>query len=245
LKRIRGNLQEKPRLQRTTGNIIKFPLYFFGFVLASLLFAYLTFKVMSFSRTVDVPDLSGKNLVEANELLSKKGLNLKIEGEDYDSTIAAGYILSQDVPAGSRVKEQRGIKVILSKGPKVQSIPPVVGESVDKAESILLQKGLKIDKIIRVHSNSAEKDKVIAQKPGTDERVIGKITLVVSSGPYDVIYYCPEFQGKTIEEAMQLADKLGLKLKITGSEGNVKSQKPKSGSQVRAGDTIEIQLEEE
>lgn len=232
-------------MQKTISNIIKLPLYFFGFVLVGLIFAYFTFKTMSFSRTVDVPDLSDKSLVEANELLSKRGLNLKIEGEDYDSTVAAGYILRQDVPAGSRVKEQRGIKVIVSKGPKVRSVPSVVGESIDKAESIFLQKGLKIDRIIRVHSSSAEMDKVIAQKPEPDEMITEKITLVVSSGPYDVFYYCPEFQGKTQQEALQLAEKLGLKLKITGSGEKTKSQRPKPGSQVKTGEIIYLQLEGE
>ena len=230
-------------MQKAVSSIIKFPLYFFGFVLLGLIFAYLTFKLMSFSRTVDVPDLLGRSLVEANELLSKKGLNLKIEGEDYDSSVAAGYILKQDVPGGSRVKEQRGIKVILSKGPKMQSVPSVVGEFVDKAEVILLQNGLKMGRVIYVHSNSSERDKVIAQKPGPDERIAEKITLVVSSGPYDVIYYCPEFQGKTQQEALQIADKLGLKLNITGSGETIKSQKPKAGAQIKAGDIINLQSE--
>jgi serine/threonine-protein kinase len=238
-------VNERAEVQKTISNIIKFPLYFFGFILISLGFAYLTFKLLSFSRTVDVPDLSGKSLIEANEIISKKGLNLKIEGEDYDSTIASGYILRQDVPPGSRVKEQRGIKVILSKGPRVQSIPPVIGESLDKAESIFLQNGLKVARVIRVHSNTMEKDKVIAQKPGPDEKIAERITLVVSSGPYEVIYYCPEFQGKTIEEAQQLAEKLGLSLKITGSGENVVSQKPKPGTQIKTGDTIYLQLEGE
>ncbi|MEK6583138.1 MAG: PASTA domain-containing protein [Nitrospirota bacterium] len=232
-------------MQKAVSKIIKVPLYVFGFVLLGLLFAYLTFKLMSFSRTVDVPDLSGKNLVEANEILSKKGLNLKIEGEEYDPSVAGGYILRQDVPAGSGVKEQRRIKVILSKGPRVQIIPSVIGESADKAESILLQNGLKVAKVIRVHSGTDERDKVISQKPGPDEKIAEKVTLIVSAGPYEVIYYCPDFQGKTPEEALQLAEKLGLKLNITGSGEKVKSQKPKAGSQIKAGDIINIQLEGE
>ncbi len=232
-------------MQKAVSKIIKVPLYIFGFVLLGLLFAYLTFKLMSFSRTVDVPDLSGKNLVEANEILSKKGLNFKIEGEEYDPSVAAGYILRQDVPAGSGVKEQRRIKVILSKGPRVQIIPSVIGESADKAESILLQNGLKVAKVIRVHSGTAERNKVISQKPGPDEKIAEKVTLIVSAGPYEVIYYCPDFQGKTPEEAQQLAEKLGLKLNITGSGEKVKSQKPKAGSQVKTGDIINIEMVQE
>lgn len=232
-------------MQKTVGKIIKVPLYIFGFVLLGLLFAYLTFKLMSFSRTVDVPDLSGKSLIEAHELLSKKGLNLKIEGEDYDSSIPAGNILRQDAPAGSRVKEQRGIRAILSKGPRVHTIPYVVGEPFDKAESLFLRNGLKISRVIRVHSATIERDRVISQRPGPDEKIVEQVTLIVSAGPYEAIYYCPDFQDKTLGEAYQLAEKLGLKLNIKGSGEKVKSQKPKAGSQIKAGETVYLQTEEE
>ena len=232
-------------MQKKVSNIVKFPFYFFGFVLVVLLFAYITFKLLSFSRTVDVPDLSGKSLVEVNELLSQKGLNLKIEGEDYDADVPAGHIIRQDLPFGSRVKEQRSIRVFVSKGPRVQSVPPVVGESLDKAEAVLLQNGLKVAKVIRVHSNSAEKDRVIAQKPAPGEKITEKITLVVSSGPYEAIYYCPDFQGMIKQEAVQLAEKLGLKVSITGSGETVKSQKPKPSVQVKTGDAVYLMLEGE
>ncbi len=230
---------------KAISNIAKFSLYFLAFVLVVLLFAYITFKLLSFSRTVDVPDLSGKSLVEANELLNRKGLNLEIEGEDYNSDVPAGHIIRQDLPFGSRVKEQRSVRVFVSKGPRVQSVPLVVGESLDKAEPVLLQNGLRIAKVIRVHSASAEKDRVIAQNPAPGEKIAGKITLVVSSGPYEEIYYCPDFQGMIRQEAVQLAEKLGLKVSVTGSGEIVKSQKPKPGAQIKTGDTVYLQMERE
>ncbi|MFZ6017220.1 MAG: PASTA domain-containing protein [Nitrospirota bacterium] len=224
-------------------NLIKIPIYLLTFVLLGLIFGYLTFKVLSFSRTVDVPALYGKSLVEANELLTKKGLYLKIEGEDYDSTVLPGYILRQDVPAGNKVKERRGIKVIISKGPRVQSIPMLVSETLLNTESILLQKGLKIAKVIRVHSDTVEKDRIVAQKPQPDERVSDYITVLVSLGPHEVIYYCPDFEGKSIEEAKELADRLKLKIETKGLGKKIKIQKPKPGAQVKAGDTIYLQTE--
>jgi serine/threonine-protein kinase len=232
-------------LQKAAGKIVKIPLYIFAFIGVVLLFAYITFKLLSFSRTVDVPDLSGKSLVEVNELLSRKGLNLKIEGEDYDSDVPSGHITRQDLPFGSRVKEQRSIRVFVSKGPRVQSVPSVVGESLDKAESVLLQNGLKVAKVIRVHSTSVEKDRVIAQKPAPGEKITEKITLVVSAGRYEALYSCPDFQGKTKQEAEQLAERLGLKAVVAGSGEIVKLQKPKPGSQIKAGDMVYLMLEGE
>lgn len=225
-------------------NILKIVVYFFGFVFISIAVAYTTFSLLSFSRTVDVPDLRGKSLIEANDIVTKKGLNLKITGDDYDSEIPPGYIIRQDAPAGSKIKEHRSIKVIVSRGAISGSVPHVVGEAFSKAEALFMQKGLKIDKIIRVHSNAVEKDKVIAQKPMPYESEIRRIVLVVSSGRYEELYYCPDFVGNKPEDALFLADKLGLKLRITGSGAMIKSQRPAAGSQIKAGDMIYLQAGE-
>ncbi len=229
-------------IQREMSKLLRIPLYIFFFISLGLIFGYLTFKILSFSRTVDVPDLYGKNLVEANALLTGKGLYLKIEGEDFDPAMMPGHILKQDVPAKKKVKEGRGIKVIVSKGPRVQWIPLLVNETLSNAESILLQKGLKISKVIRIHSDKIEKDRVIAQRPEPTEKVSDYITLLVSLGPHEVIYYCPDFNGMTVEEAKELIDRLNLRVE-TGASGNyVRAQKPKPGTYVKAGDTIYLQL---
>ncbi|MGD1074926.1 MAG: PASTA domain-containing protein, partial [Thermodesulfovibrionales bacterium] len=129
--------------------IFTIPLYLFGIILMGLFSGYLTFKLMSFSRTVDVPDLRGKTVIEATDLLTKDDLYLNVEGEDYDPMITAGRIIRQDIPPGNKVKEQRGIKVFLSKGPKVQTVPDVTGQQLHDAESIILKSGLRIEKIVR------------------------------------------------------------------------------------------------
>jgi beta-lactam-binding protein with PASTA domain len=230
-------------LNKELNNLIKFPLYILAFILLGLVFGYLTFKVLSFSRTVEVPELYGKSPLEANKLLTKNGLYLKIEGEDYDSTVPAGNILRQDEPAGNKVKERRSIKVVISKGPRVKSIPLLVSETLLNAESILLQKGLKITKVIKVHSDTVEKDRIIAQKPGPDERVSDQITVLVSLGPYDIIYHCPDFIGMSSEQANELVKKLNLKMEISGTGITVETQRPEPGSQIKAGDTIYLRLE--
>ena len=232
----------KQRKFEQMSTFIKFPLYTFAFILLGLIFGYLTFKILSFSRTVEVPSLYGKSLVESNELLTRSELYLKIEGEDYDSTVLPGHILKQDIPAGNKVKEKRGIKVILSKGPRAQSIPILVNETLLNAETILLQNGLKIAKMIRVHSDTVEKDKIIAQKPESAEKVSDFITVLVSLGPHQVTYYCPDFKGMTVEKAKELIEKMNLKMEMSGNGSNVRLQKPTPGAYVKTGDTIYLQL---
>jgi len=224
---------------------VKFPLYMLSFILLGLIFGYLTFKVLSFSRTVEVPALAGKSVLEANKLLTEKGLYLKIEGEDYDATIPTGHIIRQGIPAGNKVKERRAIKVVISKGPRVRSIPLLVHETLLNAESMLLQKGLKISKIIPVHSNSIEKDHIVAQKPDPHERVSDHITVLVSLGTYDKLYSCPDFRGMYVDRAQALAAKLNLTVSINGKGAKVETQKPRPYSEIKSGATIYLKAYEE
>lgn len=229
-------------LQKEINTIIKVPLYMLSFILLGLIFGFLTFKILSFSRTVEVPDLYGKNSVEASKLLREKGLNLKIVGEDYNSTILPGHILKQDVPAKKKVKEGRGIKVILSKGPRVQSIPVLVNETLSNAEALLIQKGLKIAKVIRVHSDKIEKDRIVAQNPEPTEKISDYITVLVSLGPHEVTYYCPDFKDMSVDDAKELTERLNLKMETSGSGDRIRAQKPAPKTYVKTGDTIYLQL---
>jgi len=223
-------------------SIVRFPLYILAFVMLGLIFGYLTFKVLSFSRTVEVPDLYGKSLLEGNKLLGNKSLYLKIEGEDYDAVIPSGNIIRQDVPAGNKVKERRGIKVVISKGQRIKSVPLLVDETLINAESLLLQKGLKIAKVVPVHSDVVEKDRILAQKPGPEDQVSDMITVLVSLGPYEKRYLCPDFTGMSFEQATALVKQLNLKVTAEGSGETVEAQKPEPGKQIKTGDTIYLKL---
>jgi len=222
--------------------LAKVALYVFSFTLLGLLFGVLTFKVLSFSRTVQMPDLSGKSIVDANKLMTDKGLYLNIEGEDYDASVPQGNIIRQDIPAGNKVKERRGVKVVISKGPRVRSVPMLVNDTLTNAETSLLQKGLNIGKVIMVHSDIVEKDKIVAQKPDINEQVSDTVTVIVSQGPYDMIYYCPDFKGMPLEQANILIKKLNLKAALEGTGETVEAQKPEAGRQIKSGDTIYLKL---
>ncbi len=225
-------------------NLLKVPLFFVLFILLGLSFGFITFNILSFSRTVEVPSLTDLTLLEANEALSRAGLYLKIEGEDFDSAIQTGHIIRQDVPAGNKVKEKRSIKVIVSKGPRISSVPQLVNVTLTEAESLLMQKGLSIGKVIYVHDDSVEKGKIIAQKPEPHERLSDKITVLVSLGPHELIYFCPDFLNKSIENAQELAEKLGLSVESKGPGNIVRAQKPRPGTLIKNTDKLYLELKE-
>jgi len=224
---------------------VKFSLYMLSFILLGLIFGYLTFKVLSFSRTVEVPELSGKSILEANKLLTDRGLYLKIEGEEYDTTIPTGHIIRQGIPAGNKVKERRAIKVVISKGLRVMSMPLLVGKTLLESESVLLEKGLKISKMIPVHSNTVEKDYIIAQKPEPHEQVSDYITVLVSLGPYEKVYFCPDFRDMYLDRAKVLAAQLNLTVSVHGKGDKIEAQQPHPYSEIKSGDKVYLKLYEE
>jgi serine/threonine-protein kinase len=226
-------------------SILKVPLLFAAFIVMGLTFGYITFNILSFSRTVEVPLLTGATLLEANGALNRAGLYLKIEGEDFDSVIPSGKILRQDIPAGNKIKEKRSIKVVVSKGPRVSSIPLLVNEKFNDAEAVLLQKGLRIGKTINVHSDSVEKGKIVGQRPEPDEILTGPITVLVSMGPHELTYYCPDFLNKDIDSARDIAGKIGLVVETKGPGNIVNGQKPKPGTLIKGGDKIFLDMKEE
>ncbi|MEW6117278.1 MAG: PASTA domain-containing protein [Nitrospirota bacterium] len=165
--------------------LLAIPLYTIILLLLGIISGHITFKLLSFSRTVTVPDVRGREMIEANDLLRRKGLYIRLEGEDYDSYVHQGSIIRQDIPPDSKVKEGREIGVVLSKGPRVQYVPDVVGQTIDRAESLLSEKGIRIGKIIYVHSDKTPRSVILAQRPETNESGGDIFSVIVSLGGYE------------------------------------------------------------
>lgn len=164
--------------------ILKIPLYICILFLFGMLAGHLTFKLLSFSNTVEVPDLKGKSVAEAVNILQKKGLHMLGAVEDFDSDVPSGSISRQDLPPASKVKEGRGIKVVVSKGPRVQFVPDIVGMKLEEASSLLMGRGIRIAKTVYVHS-SIEKNVIIAQRPESEEKGGENFRVVVSLGSFE------------------------------------------------------------
>jgi len=161
---------------------MKIPLYTALVILFGIVSGYITFTVLTMSRTIAVPDLVGKGMVEGNDLLRSKGLYMRLEGDDYDPTIPQGNIIRQDIPAGTLVKSGREIRVVLSRGTRLANVPDVVGQPVDQAEALLQPRGIKINRIAYVHSEKVPKGTILAQRPEPNERGGEQFSILVSLG---------------------------------------------------------------
>lgn len=208
--------------------------------------AFVTYRVMITRMTVEVPDLSGMDLTQADRALEARGLYLKVTGEENDISVPKGHIISQDIPPGTDIKGMGEIKVVVSKGPAVKKIPDVVGEGLDNALKQFTQKGLEV-KVVKVHSDTVEKGMVIAQSPAPEKWKGQSITLLASLGPYSVNYYCPSFIGLLRDDALMLARELGLNVELEAPRAEplvVGKQKPLPGEKISQGDILYLQFSE-
>lgn len=161
---------------------IKIPVYVILVIVFGIIAGHITFTLLTHSKTVTVPDLKGKTMVDANTILKKHNLYIRLEGEEFDTNIPQGHVMWQHLPSGSVVKEGREIGVMISKGPKIRYVPDVVGHSIDEAEALLRERGIKITKTIYVLHPKTQKNIIIAQRPEPHEKGGDTFSVLVSSG---------------------------------------------------------------
>lgn len=139
--------------------------------------------------SVDVPKTVGKAEAEAKTAITEAGFTVATE-EAFNSTVPAGYVISQSPEGGSKAEHGSKVTLIISKGTEKVSVPSVKGRTEKDAESILNNAGLSIGTIREVSSDQYEKGTVISQTPefGTTVDAGTKIDIVVSTGSASVKY---------------------------------------------------------
>ena len=125
---------------------------------------------------VAVPDVRGKNVVEARETLRKAGLDPVVTLEFHD-TVAKDLVIEQ-TPASGTLPKGSNVRLRVSQGPPVVEVPEVRGERLEVAKRILENLGLKV---AVQHVRSGNGQIVLDQDPrkGTVVRVGSTVTLVL------------------------------------------------------------------
>lgn len=223
-------------------DFLKIILYILGFLVVCIIVVFLTLEIVGYKQTAEVPLLIGKRTDEARELLKESGLSLKIEGEDYNAEIPQGSVIRQDIEPGRRIEKGKGIKVFVSKGAEMFSMPSFEGQLLDEAKLTLINLGLELGKITHVHSDTVENGRIIAQRPLPGNVGGNKVNFLVSIGEYEVSYRCPSFVNLTIDNARELADAMSLRLIEQKEGGRVIFQRPEAGTIIKRGDSVEVTL---
>lgn len=161
-------------------------------LLAILLVAIITAVIMyRFSgpgvNSLTVPNLIGKTLEEAQKIADQTGLKLEEYRHDYNDDYPEGTIwLTSPMPGRTVSRSNPVVRVWISKGPRLRTVPDVTGLSVDEARKKLMEAGLTLaPSPLTEYSTTVPMDKIIRQIPeaGTKLEPLKSVSVVVSMGP--------------------------------------------------------------
>ena len=214
-----------------------------------LLFAVTAMRVALKVREVQVPNLRNRTMAEAMALLENEGLVLSVdEIPRLDPQIPAGRIAVQEPAAGAVTRRQRSIRVWVSRGARVTTIPPLTGETERSAQLRLQEDGLSLVGLDEVRSAEYPSGTVIAQEPpgsahGTE------VALLVNRGEQGNTYVMPDLIGVAGSRAVDLLRGHGFRATIVGEipypgipPGIVLRQSPLAGFQIGAGEPISLEV---
>jgi beta-lactam-binding protein with PASTA domain len=198
-------------------------------------------------KEVEVPKLMGKTKEEAEQILRNGGLKLRITSSRFSSNIAEGKVLEQIPAAGTRLKADRTVKVLISLGEQRFAVPNLMGTSLRAAQLTLAQRRFMLGNTVYTHTDDGESSTVVYQspKPGTQEGTDPSVDIVISLGPPAQYFIMPDLIGKPAELVSGRVRTEGFHLgkvnyrKYPGVEpGVVIFQKPQAGYRLTKPDVI-------
>lgn len=136
---------------------------------------------------VIVPSLRGRSIRDAKFALDRAALRQGAIQYQVSLDLPEGTIVTQDIPAGSKVKRNSYISVIVSAGESIDSIyvPSLIGKTLSEAQRILKEKGLRAGNITYQINDELLPNTVIDQLPRENEVVTTQkeVDLFISQAP--------------------------------------------------------------
>src|SRR3984885_14932051 len=136
------------------------------FILASVAFlsALLAMRFAIQGRDVNMPDVVGKKVGEAQQILQSSHLGIRVEDRVYDN-LPVDAVVRQSPQAKTQVKTGQNAHVVLSLGPQNATIPALQTQSVRAAQIELLRAGMQLGEVTSLHVSDAAPDTVLQQYP--------------------------------------------------------------------------------
>jgi beta-lactam-binding protein with PASTA domain len=115
---------------------------------------------------VVIPDLHGQGLSEATVRLTELGLKIGEVRSEENAQIEEDKIISTIPEAGTRVKPQEAITVVLSRGVANIEVPRLIGKSFSSAKRIIENAGFTVGNVRYEVSTEFNVGIVMSQNPG-------------------------------------------------------------------------------
>ena len=212
--------------------------------------AFMSYGKFWSTAEVVVPDVTGKQMTLARQILEDKKLRVNV-AETYDASVPAGTVVSQNPEAGAKVKEERLVTIYVSKGGESLEMPDLKGLSRKDAEEKLTKMGLKIGSIYERNSDE-EAGTVIATDPRAGSKINKgqSVDITVSKGKKEKKVSVPDVTGLPLEAAKEAITSAGFHVGSVSkepskqAEGTVVSQSPAGGSSIAEGTAVNLVVAE-
>lgn len=191
-----------------------------------------------------IPNLAKRTVTDAEAAITGSNLTVGTTTQAYNSRVGKGLVVSTSPKAGSSVKRDTVVNLIVSKGPEILKVPNVTGQTSSAAQSAVSKAGFK-SAVSLQYSEAVAKGVVISQTPssGTAARD-STIKLVVSNGP--PLVTVPNIVSKSLSQATSILSAAGFKISvrtnIPGGGNIVVQQSPGAGSSRPKGSTIVVDV---
>ena len=192
-----------------------------------------------------VPTVRGHSPAEAEAMLTDESLTVGDTTEQYSDVVPKGQVIGTVPKAGTSLKRDAAVDVVVSKGPRPIAIHDWTGSKAEVAKKRLEALGFEVA-VTTVNSDTVPTGVVMSQSPSSGTGVKGDtITLVASKGP--VLVEIPRVRGKRAKDAKKELEKLGFKVEVDHSALFFGAQyvvgvSPGEGQSVPKGSTVTLSV---
>ena len=224
-----------------------------SFIVGAVLLFVLTIGLTYFGlkkvspKDVQIPNVANLSKEEAKKMIEEANLIYEEQPEEYSPEVQEGYVIRQD-PAyidNYKIKEKTTIKVVISKGQEITTVPRVIGMEKEEAIRTLEEANL-LAEIIEETSPKVQEGYVISQETEAKTQVSAgetvKIHVSIGTGIEQVSV--PALVGKTLADAQKLISDAKLKVKqIIETEDSTKDDGKVLKQDIEAGSTVDVNTE--
>ncbi len=224
-------------------------LLLFIFTAVAFLSAVTTIRFAIRSREVAMPNLVGKSVADAQTMLDRLKLGLRVADRVYDK-MPAGSVVRQSPPPNMAVKEGQFAHVVVSLGPLQVTVPAIEGASLRSARIALLQAGLQLGEVSAPYLDGQAGDTVLVQAPRPGAQATNPhVDVLAPQGPRAAAFVMPFLIGLDEADAQLALTSAGVRgIKITlipaaqWPAGTVIEQSPAAGARLTVDGPAEIKV---
>ncbi|MGI6527956.1 MAG: PASTA domain-containing protein [Caldicoprobacterales bacterium] len=212
--------------------------------------------VLLLNRGIEMIDLTGWTENDAQLWARNNGILLQPE-QEFNDEVEAGRVVTQSIPAGTRIKKGDFVKLIISAGHDLSvtlPIPDFLSMTKSQIDAWAAENFMTKVRITTEFSDTVETGKVIRYEIN-DNTVVNEVRrdspvyIIISKGPEDpeaAMVEIPNFKIMSIAECHAFADENGLLLVVEeeyddfAPAGSILSQSIKAEQEVPAGTEIAL-----